>query len=87
VTEDIEERVARLEERIELMAEQLERLVDAVDGLNKSQMSHLYRHLVAEGDLEDMREKYPDMVNDLEQTAQEHMAPIIEEINAEGESR
>jgi len=79
VSEDLEDRVERLEESVTRLSRQLENLVDVVDDVNKNQMSNLYRRLVEEGRLEEMRDKYPDMVNDLEQTAEDHIAPKIEQ--------
>jgi len=80
VDQDLEKRVENLEQTFDRLAEQLEKLADVVDDLNKNQMSNLYKRMVEEGRLEEMREDYPEMVNDLEQTAQEFIAPKIEEL-------
>jgi ABC-type phosphate transport system auxiliary subunit len=85
VSEELEQRVETLEEVVEGLTEQLEALVDTVDKLNKNQMSNLYKRLLEEGRLEEMRDQYPEMVNDLEQTAQEFIAPKIQEIESGGE--
>ena len=87
MSENPEQRVEMLEKAVEGLTEQLEALVEVVDKLNKNQRSNLYRRLLEEDRLEEMREQYPKMVNDLEQTAQDYIAPKIEEIEAsEGET-
>ena len=80
VSEQLEQRVEKLEEVVEGLTKQMQSLVDTVDKLNKNQMSNTYVRMVREGRLEEMREEYPDMVKDLEQTAQNFIAPKIEEL-------
>jgi chromosome segregation ATPase len=83
VSDNLEERVDKLAEAIEKILEQLEVLSDSVDKLNKNRMADTYRRLVEEDRLEEMREKHPERIDQLEQTAQQHLGDKIEELEKE----
>lgn len=83
MSDSLEERVDKLAEAIEIILEQLEVLNDSVNKLNKNQMVDTYRRLVEEDRLEEIREKYPERIDQLEQTAQKHLRGKIEELEKE----
>lgn len=78
--EELQQRVEKLENAVQRILQELERLVKMTDELNKNQMSSLYKRLVEQDRLEEMREKHPEMVEDLEETAEEFIAPKIEDM-------